>query len=207
MTETDPLPLILASASPRRRELVAALGMSCEFASADIEEDKIPYKTPRELAIKTAYAKACEVEKRYGRGLVIAADTIVVLDGKVYMKPTDAADACRMLGELSGRAHTVISGVAVKEVGKGTLLDAVETVVHIRAMEAPEIAEYVATGEPLDKAGAYAVQGLGREIVSRIDGDYFNVVGLPLTRLFEMMEDFTDVSEWRERIKDLESFN
>jgi len=195
--------IVLASTSPRRRELVQALGMECEFASPDVDDNSILYHIPRELALKAALFKAFAVESSFPNSLIIAADTIVTMDNRIYMKPRDAADACRMLGELSGRVHKVITGIAVKESGKATMLDAAETQVHIRALDTEAIREYVATGEPLDKAGAYAAQGIGRQLIQHIDGDYYNVVGLPLEKMLQMMSLFTDVSRYRQRLKAL----
>jgi septum formation protein len=197
------MPIVLGSASPRRRDLFDALGIQYELSPADIDERAISYKTPRELAIKVAYAKALEVEKRYTSGLIIAVDTIVVYQGRVFGKPDDVQDAEQMLAELTGNAHTVISGLAVKEVGKTTLLDAEQTYVHLRALTPEQIEQYVATGEPLDKAGSYAIQGIGRDFVDRIEGDYFNVVGLPVKRLLDMMEFFVETSAYRCRLKTL----
>jgi septum formation protein len=197
------IPIILGSGSPRRRELLNALGMPFLLSPADIDEKAIEYRTPRELALKTAFAKACAVEPRFDEGLIVAADTIVVLDGKVYGKPEDPADAMRMLLELNGKTHTVISGVAIKEIGKSSLLDAVETAVRLVSLSPAEIEDYVATGEPLDKAGAYAIQGTGRKLVDGIEGDFYNVVGLPLKRLLDMMEFFTDTTAYQCRLKTL----
>ena len=214
--ETQPLTIVLASSSPRRRSIFERLGVACELAEADVDERAIPYKTPRELALKAALAKASHVaEARLKRApasavarraLVVGVDTIVVLDGLVYGKPDDAADARRMLAELTGRTHTVISGVALVEVGGTTLMDAVETDVVLRPATADEIAEYVSTGEPLDKAGSYALQGEGRRFVAEVRGDYFNVVGLPVTRLLEMMAEYTDVTAWAQRAETLTGY-
>ncbi len=197
------MPIVLGSGSPRRRDLFDALGIRYELSPADIDERAIAYKTPRELAIKAAYAKALEVEKRYAAGLIIAVDTIVVYQGRVFGKPDDVQDAEQMLAELTGNAHTVISGLAVKEVGKTTLLDAEQTYVHLRPLTPEQIEQYVATGEPLDKAGSYAIQGIGRDFVDRVEGDYFNVVGLPVKRLLDMMEFFVETSAYRCRLKTL----
>jgi septum formation protein len=197
------LPIILGSSSPRRRDLLTGLGMSYDVSVADIDENAIPYRRPRELAVKAAYAKACEVDSRYMQGVVIAADTIVVLEDEVLNKPDDEAHAREMLGRLNGRTHKVISGVAVKEVGKIALLDACESFVHIRQMDPDEIARYVATGEPLDKAGSYAIQGIGRQYVEWVEGDYFNVVGLPLHQLLDMLDQFIDTREYRCNLKNL----
>lgn len=181
-----------------------------------MDERAIPYKTPRELALKAALAKANHVAEARLNGataaegtprvLVVGVDTIVVLDGIVYGKPTDEADARRMLAELTGRTHTVISGVALVEVGGTTLIDAVETDVVLRSATEDEIAEYVATGEPLDKAGSYALQGEGRRFVAEVKGDYFNVVGLPVSRLLEMMSEFTDTTAWARRAETLTGY-
>lgn len=193
----------LASSSPRRQELLRALGIEFDLVPADVDERSIPYSAPRELALKAAFAKAGEVSSRVAEGIVIAADTIVVLNGKVYGKPDDPADARRMLAEISGHTHTVITGVAVTEPQKTTLLDAAETQVSIRKLTTVEIADYVATGEPLDKAGSYAAQGIGARIIERIDGDYHNVVGLPLGLLLQMLSNFFDTAELRCRLKKL----
>ncbi|PKO18627.1 septum formation protein Maf [candidate division BRC1 bacterium HGW-BRC1-1] len=214
--KTEPLHIVLASSSPRRRSIFERLGVACELAEADVDERAIPYKTPRELALKAALAKANHVAEARLNGataaegtprvLVVGVDTIVVLDGIVYGKPTDEADARRMLAELTGRTHTVISGVALVEVGGTTLIDAVETDVVLRSATEDEIAEYVATGEPLDKAGSYALQGEGRRFVAEVKGDYFNVVGLPVSRLLEMMSEFTDTTAWARRAETLTGY-
>lgn len=201
---SETVSIVLASSSPRRRRIFEHLGVPCELAVAGVDERAIPYGTPRELALKAAYAKAAEVaEGRPARTLVVGVDTIVVLDGRVYGKPDDEADARRMLGELAGRTHTVISGVAVLEVGGSTLLDAVETDVELHALTPAEVADYVATGEPLDKAGSYALQGIGGRLVKEVRGDYFNVVGLPVARLMEMLDGYVDTSEWTGRMASL----
>lgn len=204
-TEAGGRRIVLASASPRRREIFRLLGIPHEIASADIDEGAIPFKTPRELALKTAYAKACEIEPRFPTGtLIVAADTVVTREGQVYTKPADASDARRMLSDLAGRTHSVITGVAVLEAGKSTLMDAVETRVEMAALTPDQIADYVATGEPLDKAGAYAVQGTTHRVVERIDGDYFNVVGLPIARVLEMLAASMDVRPFQSRLPELE---
>lgn len=205
-TGDDPpgIQIILASASPRRRQIFSLLGIPHEAASADIDEEAIPWKTARELAVKTAFAKACEIESRYPLGtLIVAADTVVTMDARVYSKPRDPEDARRMLSELSGRSHSVITGVAVKEAGKSTLIEAVETRVEMEPLTADQIADFVATGIPMDKAGAYAVQGMEHRLVRRIDGDYFNVVGLPIARVLEMMSHSVDVELFQERLPEL----
>ena len=195
--------IILASASPRRRELLKGLGMEYEIIPADVDEKAIAYKSPREVAVKAAYAKACEIDSRIETGIIIAADTIVVLENEVLGKPDDPEHAREMLGRLNGRTHKVISGVVVKEARKMALLDACESFVHIRKMDEDEIANYVATGEPLDKAGSYAIQGIGRQYVEWVEGDYFNVVGLPLHQLLDMLDQFVETHAYRCNLKTL----
>lgn len=198
MSKGDPQQIIfLASASPRRRDIFTLLGIPFEAVSADVDEAAIMYTVPRELAIKAAYEKALEVESRVESGVVVAADTIVVLDSAVFCKPSDPEEAIRMLSELAGRWHKVITGVAVKEVGRSVLIDAVETSVMIRDLSSAEIAGYVETGEPLDKAGGYAAQGEGRKLIANIAGDFYNVVGLPVKRTLDMLDSFVDTSSYR----------
>ncbi len=196
-------PIVLASSSPRRRDLFARLRIPCELATADVDEWAIPYSSPREFALKAAYAKASAVAGSRPRSLVVGVDTIVVLDGEVFGKPRDEDEACAMLGRLAGRAHTVISGIALVESGGSSLLDAVESRVTLRPLTPAEIREYVRTGEPMDKAGAYAIQGLGGTLIAGIAGDFFNVVGLPVKRLLDMLDSFAETAPFRARIPEL----
>ena len=183
---------ILASASPRRRELLEHLGIAeLHVIPAEGEERAPAGLSPAELVRHLAYCKAEEVAERLGAGadrLIIAADTVVVLDGQVLGKPRDAEDAVRMLSKLSGRAHKVYTGLAVFR-GNKKLQGTECSSVHFRALDAREIEAYVATGEPLDKAGAYGIQGRASLFVTGIEGDYFNVVGLPLCRLGLMLRE------------------
>ncbi len=186
-----PRPLILASASPRRAWLLGRLGVSFSIVPSEVEEVRKPGEPPKEFALRIAREKALSVASRVGSGLVIGCDTIVVVDGEALGKPSDEAEARRMLGRLSGRAHRVISGVAVAEQPGGRMEDAiVSTKVWFKTLTAGEIEEYVATGEPMDKAGAYGIQELGMLLVSRIEGDHNNVVGLPVFTLAGMLEKF-----------------
>jgi septum formation protein len=171
--------LILASASPRRRELLAALGLSPPVRPVAVDETPLDGEPAVDCVLRLARAKA---EAGAGPGeLVLAADTLVVLDGRILGKPADPEDAAVMLGQLAGRDHLVQTGVAVRNGDSFAEAAAVETTrVTIAPLTASQIADYVATGEPLDKAGAYAIQGLGALFVERIDGNYSNVVGLPL---------------------------
>ncbi len=171
--------LVLASASPRRRELLAGLGLTPPVRPVDVDETPRDGEPAADCVLRLARAKA-EAEARPGE-LVLAADTLVVLDGRILGKPAGPAEARAMLTDLAGRDHLVMTGVAVRDVDAGRTAAAVETTrVSIAPLEAARIAAYVATGEPLDKAGAYAIQGLGALFVERIDGNYSNVVGLPL---------------------------
>ena len=179
--------VILASASPRRRELLALIGVRHEVRPADIDESLLPGEAPAAHAERLARGKAHTIAEREPDAVVIAADTIVVVDGDVLGKPRDATEAHAMLRRLSGRTHTVLTAIAV---ARGALTEsAVESVdVTFRDLSDDEIGAYIATGEPMDKAGAYGIQGYGATIVERVDGDYFSVMGLGLRRLVELLE-------------------
>lgn len=178
--------VILASASPRRRELLTLIGIAHEVLPADIDESAFPDEAPAPHAERLARAKAHALAERHPHAVVIAADTIVVVDGEILGKPRDTAHAAEMLGRLAGREHTVYTAIAVARDAQTE--SAVEDVrVTMRAMAAGEIAAYIATGEPMDKAGAYGIQGYGATIVERVDGDYFSVMGLGLRRLVELL--------------------
>ena len=179
--------LVLASQSPRRRELLALIGLAHEVRPADIDESYLEGETPEEHCERLARGKASALAGQVNRdAVIIGSDTIVVVDGLVLGKPADAADAMRMLRMLSGRSHTVLTAVAV---ARGARLEsAVERVsVSFRAIDDGEIAAYIATREPMDKAGAYGIQGYGATIVSRIEGDYFAVMGLALNLLVRLL--------------------
>ncbi len=179
-------PLILASASPRRRELLASLGVNFRVVVPEIDETPLPDEKPRAFAERLAEEKACAVEVR---GLVIAADTIVVQNNTILGKPTDASHAEEMLGSLSGNMHMVITGVCVKNTTR-TVVFSVVTEVVFRIINRLEIEAYVASGDPMDKAGAYAIQGGAAHMVRSIKGSYTNVVGLPLCELHEALLSF-----------------
>jgi septum formation protein len=180
--------VVLASASPRRRQLLDLIGIAHEVRPANIDETMRPRETPRRHAERLAREKASAIAKRDPDLITIAADTIVVVNRKVLGKPRDAADAARMLALLSGREHVVTTAVAVSRGKK--LRSAVEEVrVRFRRLREDEIEAYIATGEPMDKAGAYGIQGYGATIVERIEGDYFAVMGLPIVRLIGLLRD------------------
>jgi septum formation protein len=189
--------LVLGSASPRRRELVQLLGLDIpvRIEASDADESVPPGLSPAEAAERLALRKASDVRERLGAEaagtVIVGADTIVVLDGAILGKPKDAGDARRMLGLLQGRAHEVITGVAVLDGASGEAKTARSvTRVFFKPLDEDRIARYVATGEPLDKAGAYGIQGLAAGFVERIEGCYFNVVGLPVSLLGDLLADF-----------------
>ena len=180
--------VVLASASPRRRQLLDLIGIAHEVRPANIDETMRPRETPRRHAERLAREKASAIAKRDPDLITIGADTIVVVNRKVLGKPRDADDAARMLALLSGREHVVTTAVAVSRGKK--LRSAVEEVrVKFRRLRDDEIEAYIATGEPMDKAGAYGIQGYGATIVERIEGDYFAVMGLPIVRLVGLLRD------------------
>jgi septum formation protein len=183
--------VVLASKSPRRREILSSLGIAFDIVSADADESSDitdPALLVRELALRKGRATR-ELLKARGEWnddtLIIASDTVVAIDGEILGKPRDKADAARMLSLLSGTAHHVISGIALL-IGDRETADFDDTSVRFSPMTEAEIAWYVASGEPMDKAGAYAVQGLASLWVKGLDGCYFNVVGLPVHKLNEL---------------------
>ncbi|MDB4869110.1 MAG: maf [Gemmatimonadales bacterium] len=180
--------VVLASASPRRRQLLDLIGIAHEVRPANIDETMRPREAPRRHAERLAREKATAIAKRDLDLITIAADTIVVINRKVLGKPRDTDDAAQMLALLSGREHVVTTAVAVSRGKK--LRSAVEEVrVKFRRLRDDEIEAYIATGEPMDKAGAYGIQGYGATIVERIEGDYFAVMGLPIVRLIGLLRD------------------
>lgn len=181
--------LVLASASPRRRDILRQLGLEVEVRPADVDERLLPGEDPGEHVRRLAREKAARVLESEPDALVIAGDTVVVRDGEVLGKPADPDEAVAMLVLLSGKTHEVLSGLAVA--GGDHAVDAVtRTSVRFRTFDRDTARGYVATGEPMDKAGAYGIQGLGAALVESVDGDYYSIVGLPviaLLRLFEQM--------------------
>jgi len=180
------LSLVLASQSPRRRELLATAGIPFTVRVADVQEIRAPGEPPDSYARRLARAKAESVWE--GRDeIVLGADTIVVLGQDVLEKPRDAADARLMLQRRAGREHVVITGICLRHPG-GVEIDSSATRVRFSALTAAEIDAYVGTGEPMDKAGAYAIQGLASKFVEHIEGCYFNVIGLPLSRVYRYLK-------------------
>ena len=194
MTRT---PLVLASASPRRRELLSQVGLNACVVPADVDESVLPGELPEGHVIRLSTAKALAVAARpdvAGR-YCLGSDTVVVRDGAILGKPADAEEAAAMLHSLSGRAHQVVSGYAVHDLASSrTVSGAVITTVWFKELTDSEIAGYIASGEPFDKAGAYAIQGLGAFMVPRIEGSYPNVVGLPLCEVIAALEELGAVN-------------
>ena len=182
--------IILASQSPRRKELMGQIGLKFKVVVSHVDEhvegNPSPAEMVEELSLRKARAVARQVDDD---DLVIAADTVVALEGTVLGKPEDERDAFSMLSALSGNRHYVYTGVTVIRGGQAVTQHEVTTVTF-RALEPAEISSYIATGEPMDKAGAYGIQGLGALLVSGIDGDYFNVMGLPVYRLGRILAGF-----------------
>lgn len=182
--------LILASNSPRRRELLRQIGVHFSVAPADVDENIMPGEAAETYATRVARDKARIAAARVHAGIVIAADTIVVFDDEILGKPADSTEAACMLEKLSGRVHSVITAVVLKDAGTGReLVKSATTKVWFRKLSPVEIASYVESGEPLDKAGAYGIQERGALLVDRIEGCYFNVVGLPLSILGELLKE------------------
>ena len=177
--------LILASQSPRRQQLLQLLRVPFIVRPADIDEAMDPHLPPRQEVARVCKAKA-EATRRESDDVVIAADTIVVLEGKVLGKPVDRDDAVAMLRSLSGRDHQVMTGLTVVR-GNKAITHTEITDVHFRALTEQEILCYVQTGEPMDKAGSYGIQGFAAPFVEGIRGDYYNVMGLPVCRLQQML--------------------
>ncbi len=193
--KTDMKRLVLASASPRRREILSHVGLDFDVVVTDADEKNNLPEDVGELVRELAKRKAAACT---ANGIIIACDTVVCLDGKVLTKPEDADDAARMLRALSANTHQVYSGLCVTD-GEKVITSHTVTEVKMRKLTEDEIAAYIATGEPLDKAGAYGIQDLGGIFVERIDGDYYNVVGLPLESLCRILKDSFDYDVLKER--------
>ncbi len=189
--------LILASRSPRRQELLAKVGISYTVVEAEVEEI-FPEGMPTErVVVNLAMDKAAWVGKRYPENWILAADTVVALGDAILQKPRDAADAAAMLARLSGRSHEVFTGYCLKNRAEGKVRWGVErTVVTMKPLTDREIEGYVKTGEPMDKAGAYAIQGIGALFIRKIYGSYTNVVGLPLAEVVTLLMEEEVVSPW-----------
>jgi septum formation protein len=171
--------LILASGSPRRRELLTRAQIDFEIVESGVEEVRAPHEDARGYALRMAREKTLAVAMQHPERAVLGADTVVECGGAILEKPLDSNDAARMLGALSGRTHTVVTAFAIASKGNLVASEAVASRVTFRALSADEIADYIATGEPFDKAGAYGIQGIGGGFISQVDGSRDNVMGLP----------------------------
>jgi septum formation protein len=174
--------VVLASQSPRRAEILRQAGIPFTVRAAPIDETPLPGEEPEDYVRRLAEGKARAVTSE-PEDIVLAADTTVVVDGEMLGKPEDAADARRMLEKLSGRRHEVMTGICLKR-GRDVVRDCATTAVWFTAMSEGEVAEYVASGEPMDKAGAYAIQGLAAKYIEKVEGCYFNVMGLPVSLVY-----------------------
>ena len=184
-------PIILASASPRRKALLEQIGLKFTVDASGNDEQVEDGVEPHQLVCRISLQKAEAVSGKYTDAIIIAADTIGVIDGQIIGKPRSSEKAREMLARLSGKAHKVITGLTVLDTAsQKTVSRSVETTVYMKKLTSGEMDNYVKSGEPLDKAGAYAVQGLGAVIIERIEGDYFNVMGLPLATLAEVLREF-----------------
>jgi septum formation protein len=183
--------LILASASPRRQELLLAAGIPCEVVPVTVDEAVLRLEPPGDHVRRLAQEKARAAFARYPDAVVLGADTIVVLGSEIMGKPRNEDDAVRMLRLLSGREHEVLTGLAVIS-ARGMAVEVARTRVWFNPMSDAEIAEYAASGEPLDKAGAYAIQGLASKFIDRIQGSYSNVVGLPVALVYRLLKGYPE---------------
>jgi septum formation protein len=190
--------LILASQSPRRRQILEALGLRFRVVPSSAEEKSGTSKEVAAIVMGNAFVKAKEVLERSAAGaVVLGADTVVVLDDAVLGKPGGEEDARRMLRSLSGRTHSVFTGMALASREKGELKSCVRTEIRFKTLSADDIENYLKTKEPFDKAGAYGVQGVASLFVKSIDGSYTNVMGLPIEQLLKDLEAFTGLPPWR----------
>jgi septum formation protein len=183
--------IVLASASPRRKELLEQIGLQFEVEPSNYDEEITFASEPHEMAKKLSLGKARAAARKHRNALIIAADTFVVLGDRAFGKPHTSSEAREMLRALNGKEHSVITGFTILDAETGKVLSkSVETKVHVRKLTLKEIDSYVRSKEPLDKAGGYAIQGLGAVVVEKIEGDYCNVVGLPLSALAETLREF-----------------
>ena len=187
--------IILASASPRRKEILQNTKLKFEIQKSDIEEVILENESPESMVVRLAYEKAFDVAKRNTDRLVIGADTIVALDNEVLGKPKDQNEAYQMIKRLSNKTHKVITGISLINLKENKIIkDYVVSFVTFKDLSEDSIKDYINTNESLDKAGAYGIQGYGALLVDNIQGDYFNIVGLPISRLSDLLKNHFDIN-------------
>lgn len=187
--------IILASASPRRKEILQNTKLKFEIQKSNIKEVILENESPKDMVVRLAYEKAYDVAKNNRDKLVIGADTIVVLDNNILGKPKDKDEAYQMVKSLSNKTHEVITGISLINIKKGiTINDYVTSLVTFKDLTEDSIKDYINTNESLDKAGAYGIQGYGALLVDSIQGDYFNIVGLPISKLSDLLKDHFDIN-------------
>ena len=181
--------IILASASPRRKEILENTNIKFDIISSSIEELVLDGESPCQMVMRLAFEKGIDIASKYKSNLVISADTIVVLDDNVLGKPKDEEEARQMISNLSGRTHQVITGISLINLEKNKkIIDYVISNVKFKKLSKDDINDYIKTKESLDKAGAYGIQGYGALLVEEIQGDYFNIVGLPISKLSDLLK-------------------
>ncbi len=187
--------VILASASPRRKEILQNTKLNFDIQKSDIEEVILENESPEDMVVRLAYEKAFDVAKRNTDRLVIGADTIVALDNEVLGKPKDQNEAYQMIKRLSNKTHKVITGISLINLKENKIIkDYVVSFVTFKDLSEDSIKDYINTNESLDKAGAYGIQGYGALLVDNIQGDYFNIVGLPISRLSDLLKNHFDIN-------------
>ena len=187
--------VILASASPRRKEILQNTKLNFDIQKSDIEEVILENESPEDMVVRLAYEKAFDVAKRNTDRLVIGADTIVALDNEVLCKPKDQNEAYQMIKRLSNKTHKVITGISLINLKENKIIkDYVVSFVTFKDLSEDSIKDYINTNESLDKAGAYGIQGYGALLVKNIQGDYFNIVGLPISRLSDLLKNHFDIN-------------
>ena len=187
--------IILASASPRRKEILQNTKLNFDIQKSDIEEVILENESPEDIVVRLAYEKAFDVAKRNTDRLVIGADTIVALDNEVLGKPKDQNEAYQMIKRLSNKTHKVITGISLINLKENKIIkDYVVSFVTFKDLSEDSIKDYINTNESLDKAGAYGIQGYGALLVKNIQGDYFNIVGLPISKLSDLLKDHFDIN-------------
>lgn len=187
--------IILASASPRRKEILQNTKLKFEIQKSNIQEVVLENESPINMVVRLAYEKAFDVAQNNREKLVIGADTIVVLDDEVLGKPKDKNEAYQMIKKLSNKTHKVITGISLINLKQGVVVnDYVVSLVTFKNLSEDSIKDYINTNESLDKAGAYGIQGYGALLVDNIQGDYFNIVGLPISKLSDLLKDHFDIN-------------